>query len=243
MNDTAFDNSNDQTKDESNSSSNPIDSLVGEGKKFKSIEDLAKAKLEADKHIERIEGENKGMREDLEKLSTKVENLASLSEQKQTDPKNQAENTTQAVDKNDLSELVAQTYHDIREKEARQSNLKESNDFAISKFGDIEKARQGLKQRASELGLSVEDLKEIGSKSPNAFKDMFKAGGNSSEVSVKSSVNTEADNFGSGDDSTKVGTKAYYDNMRRTNPHKYWSPKVQSEYMAKVANGELKLNN
>ena len=239
MSDNAFDDATDPKQEESDSSASaPLNDLIGEGKKFKSVEDLAKAKMESDKHISKLEGENKDMRDELSKLATKVENLSSLSQPKQTDTESPAD-TTSPADEGKISELVAKTYHNIREKEARQDNLRQSNDYAVEKFGSVDKAREALKHRAEELNLSVEDLKEIGSKSPNAFKNMFEESSRDSSVNVKSSVNTEAGDYGQAPNSAKHGTKEYYTKLRRENPSQFWSAKVQREIMAKVNNGEI----
>ena len=40
----------------------PLQELVGEGKKFKSIEDLAKSKVEADRFIDKLKSENDALR-------------------------------------------------------------------------------------------------------------------------------------------------------------------------------------
>jgi len=54
-----------QTGDQTSKTS--LEELVGEGKKFKTVEDLAKGKLEADSFIAQLEGELKGVKGDLTK--------------------------------------------------------------------------------------------------------------------------------------------------------------------------------
>lgn len=54
---------------------NYLESLVGEGKKYKTVEDLAKAKFYADEHIRKIEEENASMRVIESKIETVLEKL------------------------------------------------------------------------------------------------------------------------------------------------------------------------
>ena len=55
-----------------------VDLLVGEGKKYKSVDDLAKSRITADEHIKQIEFENNNMRKELDTLSSQRENSKTI---------------------------------------------------------------------------------------------------------------------------------------------------------------------
>ena len=55
-----------------------LDQLVGEGKKFANIEDLAKGKLNSDEHIDKLENENQRLRQELDTRMTAEEVLAEI---------------------------------------------------------------------------------------------------------------------------------------------------------------------
>jgi len=60
------------------STTSVTDTLVGEGKKFASIEALAAGKAESDKFIEQLQGELKGLRTDLDKRLSQEEILEEI---------------------------------------------------------------------------------------------------------------------------------------------------------------------
>ena len=64
----------------SNEGGSALDQLVGEGKKFKTIEDLAAGKLKSDQHVEQLEGENKVAREKVAELEGASDQSATVAD-------------------------------------------------------------------------------------------------------------------------------------------------------------------
>lgn len=71
----------DQTPDDNIDLSKPlIDQLVGDGKKFKTVEDLARGKLESDRFVPTLTRQLDELRDDLRKTQTEAQSRASLQE-------------------------------------------------------------------------------------------------------------------------------------------------------------------
>ena len=77
---TVFDEATGTPKEETQTSE--LADLVGEGKKFATVEDLAKGKQESDRFIEQLQGELSGLREDLGKRMTSEQVLEEINRQK-----------------------------------------------------------------------------------------------------------------------------------------------------------------
>lgn len=207
--------------------------LVGEGKKFKSEEDLAKAKVESDNFIEQLKGELSGLREDLSKRET-TEELLKMLKEKQSQPSDSKEDTIPQLSKEDIAKLVEEKLVETDKSKTQTRNLSEVNSRMTEVYG--EKAAQILAQRAKENGVSVDFLKDTAAHSPSAFYSLIginKPSG-STPTTEKSSVNTAAAFQGTG---PKVGTKAYFDNIRKEQGNAvYFDPKVQNQiFQAKKA--------
>ncbi len=93
-------------------------------------------------------------------------------------------------------------------------------------------------KKAAELGLSIEFLKDVAAKSPTAFLNVM---GETEKPLVesdltKSSVNSEGlkrqNNV-----VLKEGTKAYFDNLRKTDPKTYWTPHTQQRIFEAAKRG------
>lgn len=211
-----------------------LDELVGEDKKFKSVEDLAKGKRESDMFISQLQEELRGMREDLSKRATTEELLAMLKE-KQSQPSESKENTTPQLSQEDIAKLVNEQLKENKTLATKEENIKQVGDRLVQTYG--EKSAEVLANKARELNVSVDFLKSTAESSPNAFYQLIglnKPGSHSQGVKVEqSSVNTSVDFQPSG---LKPGTKAYYEALRKSDSRKYWTPEIQNQiFQAKKA--------
>lgn len=219
--------------------------LVGEGKKFKTVADLAKGKIEADTFIEQLKAEQAALRAELSQkvdtektLSDLRAELAAMKENNKTPPKSSTV-TPSTVSADELKSLVATYVTEAEQKRTSANNIVTANNAIVRHYGSLENAQKALKAKAQELGLSMDDLKTTAAKSPTAFVKLVIPDAKPADVglNVSSSVNSESlDKTPAGGEPQK-GTKEFYDAMRVKNPKQYWSPKIQQEIMAAAQAG------
>lgn len=222
-------------------SATPLEELVGEGKKFKSVDDLARGKLESDKFIEKLQEEQRLLREDLQKyagLEEKVQGL--LKAQEVPAPSTPA--TAQpsgSVEQPDIDQLINERLTAHEQAKLADSNFQKSQTAVMEAYGnDAVKAREAIQKRAMELGVTPEYLGQQAKQSPTAFAALM--GLNAPrQPSAQPTVGDYRSTPTGANTSPEAGTKAYYDKLRRENPQLYYSPAIQNEvYKAAAANPE-----
>jgi hypothetical protein len=213
-----------------------IDELVGEGKKFATIEDLAKGKLEADSFIEQLQGENKLTREQLIELEGKTNKQATIAELIDVvkgSNKQETEEGNQPISDDILSKKIEEILGNKTVEQTRETNYKQANQAVLDKVnGDVEAAKSYVAERAKQLGTSVEKLKALGEESPVAFRELMKLDPSTGSPGVTSLAGvTPPQNTPLVIEGHK--TKAYYDQLKKEiGPQKYWSDtKIQAQYL------------
>lgn len=207
----------------------PLSNLVGEGKKFKTVDDLAKGKLESDAFITKIQSENKELRDLVVKLSDKVDkvekkqilfgNLNSNDDEHSNndDTTSNASTTTSATNQTQagLGEDDVLRLVERREvQKTRENNVRTVNQALVKEFGA--EAKNVVAAKAAELGLPVEYLFNMAEASPNAFFAAIgfqpNANRNATLTSRVQGVNTI-----SGSNGAKQGLRnnAYYADLRK----------------------------
>lgn len=204
--------------------------LVGEGKKFKDVESLAKGKLEADRHIGEITRTLDELRAELAKqdyAKTLLEQMSKGSDAgaeqptpNTTSPSN-TENTTQSA--SDIESLVERVITEKEKNRTLNQNLGVVSEEMEKKFGD--KAGQVLKTKSQELGMSLDRLKEIAAESPTAFFQLIGVSAQKPSMAAapQSSIRSEGFNPNSADRDFD-----YYQKLRKENRSLYYSPKIQN---------------
>lgn len=245
---SVFDSTTDQTPAENTSEENQsfVAKLVAErGEKWSDPEEIAKGKLEADKHIAMLEQQLKDLNEDLGKTKAeqdyakklletlqKQEPLAGTSEQS---PKQESgageENTT--LDPSKLEELIARVLDNRTVEQRATDNRTKVDNYLQQTYGT--EASKTVQEKAKELNLSVDYLKGIAEQSPDAFYQLIGAPKPQGSAAPPSgSVNSLA-TMQSGE-----RTYAYYRELRKTNPTKYYSPSVQQQLFKDAERAETK---
>lgn len=169
-----------------------IAELVGEGKKYKSVEDALKSVPHSQKHIQTLEAEAAQMKLELEKRRTAEDILEELKGGlKQDDglpPKSE-------FDPSRIEQVVA----DLLSRKENQSTAKNNVDLVVntftSTFGDKVKAEEAFVRLAEEAGMSVPMLNQLAATSPNAvlkLAGITKKATESTPTKTSSTVNTEA---------------------------------------------------
>jgi hypothetical protein len=218
----------DQTDDDKlDDTKSYLEQLVGEGKKFKTIEDLAKGKIEADRFIEHKNKEFDEIREDL--LKVRAENIAKdkLEEllAKRNLPTDTTVTDTAPVEKSlrpeDLDGLLEQKLSQREMQKIEKANLDKVEKRLEEQFGH--NASKVLKDKLTSLNMSYEDLKFLAKRSPDAVFNTLNLNQprDISQSPPRGSLRT--DSFSP---QTDIPDALFYEKMRQTDPKKYYSEKV-----------------
>lgn len=214
-----------------------FDSLVGEGKKFKTADDLAKSKIEADRFIEQLKKEAEEARTELRsRLSLEELSEQLLSRQAQPKPvtppvevsrrQEEIPNPAPAVEKPNLQEEVRKLLDEERNRATREKNISETRSALKERFGGDYNAT--LHQITEELGVSDKFLSDMAATSPQAFLKLVD--------SVRApDANRPLSPPQGGVDTSKqfnqqlIKNNAYYQKMRKEDPKLYFSKRIQAE--------------
>lgn len=220
---------------ENDAAANPVEALVGEGKKFASVEDMARGKLEADRYIEeqnaKIEALSK-TNEKLDELYKKISESGGGTPQKENPEAgtNSAESVggeTKAPDTGDVEKLVEEMLERKERAQAAQSNMKTVRETLIGKYGD--NAAAVVREKASELNMTTEEMDAVAASNPTAFFRLMgeNTGSQSSSSMFNPTVNSDALNFNS-DPKIEKGW-SHFREMKKKNSAEFYSARVQNE--------------
>jgi hypothetical protein len=206
---------------------------VGEGKKFKDVNELAKAYANADKFIPELKNDLQTTREfiatKLEEIAerNKVEPIGQTVEPREPNPSPAAPpNATEA----DLETRIAKALEERDEVSRLRANAKIAEDGLILHFGEQDKAVEAVRQKALEMGVEPNFLKEMAYKSPKAFFNLMgvnpeEAPRSNSTPNPSADVNPRVLGLGQ----PKPNSYEYFDQLRKSDPKLYWSPRTQAE--------------
>jgi hypothetical protein len=225
----------DDTEVQIDQSKNYLEELVGEGKKFKSPEDLARGKFESDAFIARLQNEMKGLRSELNtrlKLEEVVDKItASRSESPSNDGNQSREPDVDksALSPDDVRELISKQLTDSEKQAQRARNTAFVEQKCQEAFGPT--FRRTLKDRAAALNVGEQFLKDMAADQPKAFLTLMdvreqREVNSTATTAPRTSVNTNALGF---QPDAGVKRKSHYDAIRAKDPRRYWSVSVQQE--------------
>ena len=229
QNDDLFAGNSPQDTSSNDQQTDPFAELVGEGKKFKTPQDLAKSRLEQDSFIEQLKRENAEMRQELQKaskLGAVDEALAKLNDRLEK-ASSTPEGSASGLSRDDIRAMLLEE----KQAERENANLAVMQAELLKKHNnDKEAVKAFLARKSSELGLSPQDLKAMVMRTPAVAKTVL--GLQQSQPysgpspGVGASKNSEA--LASLD---PVGNrnKAYYDQLRKQMGPKFWSPSIQQQ--------------
>lgn len=211
-----------ETKQEQTNQSFVQKLVETKGDKWSDPEVIAKGKVEADAYIEDL----KKQVEELKKLAeqgAKVGDLVAKLDQKAAQPNSansqvsnpvgaDATNTKSVISEKDIQSLVEKTLTEREKQQTVSQNISQVETQLGEMFGT--EAKEKLKEKASELGLSVNKLKEVASESPSAFFRLIGEQPKEFKPMTSGSIRTESVN----QSSSTVRNNAYYQKMRKENP-------------------------
>jgi hypothetical protein len=202
-----------------------LGALVGEGKKYKSVSELAKAYINADGFIETLKQENHTLREKATQAKTIDEVLERLQSRtgQQPDPVASSDNTPVSV--TDIAKIVEQTIEGRETASKRDGNIRKADAKMKEVFG--EKAAEVYKQAATTPELHEAYMK-LAAVDPDKFVGLFAPNVPKNTTQMdRSTLNSAAINVQPGNRENIVGAKEYFDKIRRTDPSKYYSQEFQ----------------
>jgi len=220
---------------------NAFETLVGEDKKFKDPEALAKAKLQSDAFIEQLKHENAELREatqkamTLEEIKTMITSQFKPAQDPQT-PNGQPPATPPApkVNDSDLENLVASLLEKKESERRAKTNQEKVTEVLRTKYGTD--AQMILNQKAKELNLPLEYLSKVANDSPTAFFRLIGAEESVSQPPVGASPrSTQTAPVVSND------LEAYWSNMKKNNPREYFNQENTMKRYKDAMAGKIKL--
>lgn len=209
--------------------------LVGEGKKFKDVESLAKGKWESDVYIKQMEARMDELRNDYLKLreeataGSKLQDLIDRLEKGQQHQGEQNPNANDgqnmpAIKPEQLESLVSEQYQKLRASEKQQENYNVVKEKLVERFGPNYKA--AFQQQINDLGITEDYANELALKSPKVFLKTFglDQAPNRENFQAPPRSDQRKDSFSPTGSAKR--TWAYYQEMKKNNPKAYYDPKT-----------------
>jgi hypothetical protein len=205
-----------------------LDHLVGEGKKFATVEDLAKGKWESDeKFIPQLLQEKRDMEKKLATSLTLEEFLTkqtSTAPQSTPTPKPASEGNvitpqvTNTISEDKIKELVQETFT-IKQKEAVQSSNLEVVRSELQKVWGKDYLEK-ISRKAKELSLDPRSMDVLAATNPKAFLAMINPQNPQSQInqSLPPASSRSVSSSHSG-----VKDQAYWDKIRKEDRSYYYS--------------------
>lgn len=231
----------DSPKDTSQGKPSPAEiraMLVGEGKPFKTDDDLAVGKYTADQFIEQLKAENAEMRGKLASVETSTKTnellqtiMAKLGNSEGGGDGNQPGKTT--LSREEIVTMVRDTVSEQGKAQERKANRFKANSEVLKQFGgDASKAKAHVQSRAEALGLNYDALGSMAETSPQAFLALMGIGESRSSKGALDSLPAGGVRPGTeipGGD-VVVRNFAYYKKLRKEiGEAKYYQPKIQQQ--------------
>jgi hypothetical protein len=158
----------------------PVATLLSEIKredgtqKYTSVEDALKSVKPSQEFIETLKSENAELKNKLELYKEKAERSITMEEilntlsDKENESNKPNEQPSDKLDLQTLKTLFKQFSEEERTTEQQTHNLKSVDEAIMAKFKNKEKAAEFLTNKAKEIGVSTQYLKDISSHSPKA---------------------------------------------------------------------------
>lgn len=202
--------------------------VVGEHSVYNSVEELFKGAKEKEQYISKL---LKDLAEEKEKNAA-LSQQTSITEQLKQIRENKMDNTdttTASLPEDAIKQIALNAMQEVNKAKEAESNLANCKQAVASISADVELA---LKNKANELGCSVEYLEGIAKTSPKAFKSMF---------GIKETVSFDSVNFLQG--SRHIGNESTNSEATEFFKSKNYSPSKVSEFMKKAMADPSLLNN
>lgn len=209
---------------------NYLEELVGDGKKYKTVEELAYAKMHADATIEQFKTEQNELRNELQtrlNLEKFLDQLKTSVPRQSNDDLHQDDREQQqdksVMSSEELERLVVTKLNQLESQKSATQNITTVKNKLREVYGP--NYAQKLKSQAAELGMTEQELQAVAARSPSAA---FKLLGVDDRAQVDNFTTPPRSQVMTLPRGEKRGFN-YYENIRKSNIHEYFSPKIQNE--------------
>lgn len=228
-----------------------IEELVGEGKKFATLDDLAKGKLAADEHISKVEQENADLRSKLDEFQntqkgeTKMEDILDAVRSAVAQKELQGEPQDKTLSEDELTDIVRKVIDKEKLTDTKEANRQRGNELVLKLVdGDVEAAKRFVTERANKLGTTPQRLRELSEESPDMFAQLINPVGTHSSGSTSQLPGSRSEAFEHNMavmERNGFKTKAWFDAKRKeVGRVKYLNdPRIQTELAKSIANLSL----
>jgi hypothetical protein len=210
--------------------------LVGEGKKFRDQQELAKGKWQSDHYIKTLEMQKDELRRDYLKLKEDYEARAKLEEfidQLHKQPSQQpaiSENTITAkvdkpgLDSQQIESLVSSKIQEHETSKKQNDNFNSVRNRLKERLGS--NYQDVLKQQIDELGITEEYANNLARDNPTVFYRMFGLDTQVQQQNFQTPPRSTriSDNFNQ--KGSQKRTWSYYQDLKAKNPKIYYDPKI-----------------
>jgi len=202
---------------------NALETLVGEGKKYGDNEALAKSRLEADTFIGQLKDEKKQLSDALEaeqKKNGQTATIADLIKEVQKGQNASDDKTNnQGLSEEDFQERVRTIVQGDSDASTKAANREQGNLLVLQKMkGNSDAAKSFIAERAAELGTTPAKLAELSETSPKAFAKLMDVTPSAVPDKGTSLLPNNADNFNNNAAALEIEgthTKAYFDAKKK----------------------------
>lgn len=205
--------------------------LVGPDKRYKTAQEAARAIVEKDRHIDNIQNELAGMRQELNTRVTLEEFMDKMaSQQDRPNPAQPANGGSEidppagSVDETSVAKMIEDRLATAREQDRQKANLDFVRVELEAAFGKGYANR--LQAIAKELGVGTKFLNDLAAKAPKAFLELVLK--QKSDIAPGITPPQNAINAPFPSQGQKRNWQ-FYEKIRKENPRLYWTPKVQNE--------------
>lgn len=145
--------------------------VVGEHSVYKSVEDLFEGAKQKEQYIQKLVADLKEANTKIDELTNKSNIVDQLKQIRENKMDTNTENTnTSVLPEEAIKQIALNAMQDYNKQTEAESNLANCKQAVASMNSDVDLA---LKNKAQELGCTVEYLENIARTSPKAFKSMF----------------------------------------------------------------------
>lgn len=214
--------------------------LVGDDKKFKTQEDLARAKVESDRFIDQLKGELAGLRQDLNTRLTIEQMMDKISAPKEplnpdsgsNQPTGNGEGgSNKQLTEDDIDRLVEQRLSKADKLRTQEANLNYVRTALEEKYGP--QFATHLKESASALGVGEEFLNSLAKEQPKVFLKLIESETPKQQSAALTGLFTPPQGRQTAPNKSFTPTSdrkmSYYNDLKAKDPSLYWSPSVQNQ--------------
>jgi hypothetical protein len=201
--------------------------LVGDGKKYKDVNALAKKAIHADNHIRTIEEENAKLRQELqtrlsvEEFYDRVKSRTPSPSNPEPQQQDEPERTEFSIEQ--IDSLVGKRLQEHLTAEQQKSNLAAVQAEVERRLGP--NYRKLMRDRAREVGEVEENLVNLAMNKPKLFLELMVP--NTTQTHIPGLPRTQVDSGKRGAPHGVVRDSNYYANLRKSDPKRYESREVQ----------------